>query len=187
MEVAHSACQAQQGTAGARGSMLPGRGCGLAPCEAVHTFWMQFPIDLVYLDRKKAHQEAGERCARVAALGLPLGAFGPRASGGHDPRDADCAWGHSGVFRGFRAACSPSDCCPQLYGFSTLKHFQDRHKVKPHLQSELSLRKFTLNALGDSTVILKCSRALYTMHVCLARFVYICLHREAICHWPRIE
>jgi hypothetical protein len=24
----------------------------ICPCEAVHTFWMRFPIDLVYLDRK---------------------------------------------------------------------------------------------------------------------------------------
>jgi uncharacterized membrane protein (UPF0127 family) len=24
----------------------------IRPCEAVHTFWMRFPIDLVYLDRK---------------------------------------------------------------------------------------------------------------------------------------
>ena len=24
----------------------------IIPCEAVHTFFMQFPIDLIYLDRK---------------------------------------------------------------------------------------------------------------------------------------
>jgi uncharacterized membrane protein (UPF0127 family) len=24
----------------------------IVPCEAVHTFFMQFPIDLVYIDRK---------------------------------------------------------------------------------------------------------------------------------------
>ena len=29
-----------------------GEGLWIVPCEAVHTFWMRFPIDLVYLDRK---------------------------------------------------------------------------------------------------------------------------------------
>jgi len=24
----------------------------IVPCEAIHTFFMQFPIDLIYLDRK---------------------------------------------------------------------------------------------------------------------------------------
>ena len=31
---------------------VPGEGLWIRPCEAVHTFWMLFPIDLVYLDRK---------------------------------------------------------------------------------------------------------------------------------------
>lgn len=30
----------------------PGEGLWIAPCESVHTFFMKFPIDLVYLDRK---------------------------------------------------------------------------------------------------------------------------------------
>jgi len=30
----------------------PGEGLWIVPCEAVHTFWMRFPIDLIYLDRK---------------------------------------------------------------------------------------------------------------------------------------
>lgn len=29
-----------------------GEGLWIVPCEAVHTFWMRFPIDLIYLDRK---------------------------------------------------------------------------------------------------------------------------------------
>ena len=32
---------------------MPGEGLWIVPCEAVHTFFMRFPIDLVYLDRKK--------------------------------------------------------------------------------------------------------------------------------------
>jgi len=29
----------------------PGEGLWITPCESVHTFFMKFPIDLVYLDR----------------------------------------------------------------------------------------------------------------------------------------
>jgi uncharacterized protein len=31
----------------------PGEGLWIAPCEAVHTFLMRFPIDVVFLDKKK--------------------------------------------------------------------------------------------------------------------------------------
>ncbi|HTP31004.1 MAG TPA: DUF192 domain-containing protein [Candidatus Acidoferrales bacterium] len=31
----------------------PGQGLWIVPCESVHTFFMKFPIDLVYLDRKR--------------------------------------------------------------------------------------------------------------------------------------
>jgi uncharacterized membrane protein (UPF0127 family) len=34
-----------------RQQLLPGEGLWITPCEAVHTFGMQFPIDLIYLDR----------------------------------------------------------------------------------------------------------------------------------------
>lgn len=30
-----------------------GEGLWIAPCEAVHTFGMKFPIDVLYLDKKK--------------------------------------------------------------------------------------------------------------------------------------
>ena len=35
-----------------RESLPPGEGLWIAPCESVHTFFMRFAIDLVYLDRK---------------------------------------------------------------------------------------------------------------------------------------
>jgi uncharacterized protein len=35
-----------------RESLLPGEGLWIAPCESVHTFFMRFAIDLVYLDKK---------------------------------------------------------------------------------------------------------------------------------------
>jgi hypothetical protein len=30
-----------------------GQGLWIVPCEAVHSFWMKFPIDVIYLDRKR--------------------------------------------------------------------------------------------------------------------------------------
>jgi len=33
--------------------LSPGEGLWIVPCEGIHTFGMQFPIDLVYLDRNK--------------------------------------------------------------------------------------------------------------------------------------
>ena len=51
MEVADSAAKRNKGLLG-RKCLAPGEGLWIRPCEAVHTFWMRFPIDLVYLDRK---------------------------------------------------------------------------------------------------------------------------------------
>jgi uncharacterized membrane protein (UPF0127 family) len=34
-------------------ALLPGQGLWIVPCEAIHTFGMKFPIDIVYLDRKR--------------------------------------------------------------------------------------------------------------------------------------
>lgn len=34
-------------------SLEPGEGLWIVPCPSVHTFFMKFPIDLVYLDKKK--------------------------------------------------------------------------------------------------------------------------------------
>ena len=43
-----------------RNRLAPGEGLWITPCEAVHTFWMRFPIDLVYLDRN--HRIKKVRC-----------------------------------------------------------------------------------------------------------------------------
>jgi len=52
MEVADNAAKRNKGLLG-RESLHPGEGLWIVPCEAVHTFWMRFPIDLIYLDKKK--------------------------------------------------------------------------------------------------------------------------------------
>ncbi len=56
--LAHSVEVAGHGAARRKGLLgrdgLPaGEGLWIVPCESVHTFWMRFPIDLVYLDRHK--------------------------------------------------------------------------------------------------------------------------------------
>ncbi len=50
LEVAGTARRRSRGLLGRQG-LEPGGGLWIAPCESVHTFFMQFPIDLVYLDR----------------------------------------------------------------------------------------------------------------------------------------
>ena len=51
LEKAHTAAARNKGLLG-RDSLPPGEGLWIAPCESVHTFFMRFPIDLIYLDRK---------------------------------------------------------------------------------------------------------------------------------------
>jgi uncharacterized protein len=51
LEVADSGPKRNKGLLGRKG-LDPGEGLWIIPCESVHTFFMQFPIDLVYLDRK---------------------------------------------------------------------------------------------------------------------------------------
>jgi hypothetical protein len=51
LEVADTSAARRKGLLGRE--LLPrGEGLWIAPCESVHTFFMRFPIDLVYLDRK---------------------------------------------------------------------------------------------------------------------------------------
>lgn len=50
LEVADRGQTRRKGLLGRHG-LAPGQGLWIVPCESVHTFWMQFPIDLVYLDR----------------------------------------------------------------------------------------------------------------------------------------
>jgi uncharacterized protein len=50
-EVAKSGGKRSKGLLGRKG-LMPGEGMWILPCEAIHTFFMQFAIDLVYLDRR---------------------------------------------------------------------------------------------------------------------------------------
>ncbi len=51
-EVADRGAKRSKGLLG-RNGLEPGEGMWIVPCEAVHTFGMRFPIDLVYVDSKK--------------------------------------------------------------------------------------------------------------------------------------
>lgn len=52
VDIADHGAKRRKGLLG-REMLSPGEGLWIVPCEAVHTFGMQFPIDLVYLDRNK--------------------------------------------------------------------------------------------------------------------------------------
>jgi uncharacterized protein len=51
-EVADTSGKRQKGLLG-RDSLPAGHGLWIVPCESIHTCGMRFPIDVVYLDRKK--------------------------------------------------------------------------------------------------------------------------------------
>ncbi|HEV2273864.1 MAG TPA: DUF192 domain-containing protein [Acidobacteriaceae bacterium] len=50
VELADSSASRRKGLLG-RAALRAGEGLWIVPCESVHTIGMQFPIDLVYLDR----------------------------------------------------------------------------------------------------------------------------------------
>jgi uncharacterized membrane protein (UPF0127 family) len=52
LEVADNGPKRNKGLLG-RERLDSGEGLWIVPCESVHTFFMRFPIDLVYLDRDK--------------------------------------------------------------------------------------------------------------------------------------
>jgi hypothetical protein len=57
LEAAHTGAKRRKGLLG-RDGLAAGEGLWIAPCESVHTFFMRFPIDLVYLDREKKIKKA---------------------------------------------------------------------------------------------------------------------------------
>ncbi|MDW8353862.1 MAG: DUF192 domain-containing protein [Bryobacterales bacterium] len=71
----------------------PGEGLWIVPCEAIHTFGMRFPIDVLFLDRQKkvlkvrSHMPRGRIAVCLWAhsvLELPAGAI---AASGTQPGD----------------------------------------------------------------------------------------------------
>jgi uncharacterized protein len=56
LDVANTSSKRNKGLLG-RECLSSGEGLWILPCPAVHTFWMQFPIDLIFLDRKNRIQK----------------------------------------------------------------------------------------------------------------------------------
>jgi uncharacterized membrane protein (UPF0127 family) len=83
LEVADTGTQAQQGIAWPK-ELAPGEGLWIVPCESVHTFFMKFPIDLVYIDRKNRIKKVVRNVVPHGALRMPLRAFDSRAACGHN-------------------------------------------------------------------------------------------------------
>jgi uncharacterized membrane protein (UPF0127 family) len=50
VELANTSATRRKGLLG-RDRLSDGEGLWIFPCESIHTFFMRFPIDLVYLDR----------------------------------------------------------------------------------------------------------------------------------------
>lgn len=51
-QVASTSATRRKGLLG-RQTFHQGEGLWIFPCESIHTCWMKFPIDVIYLDRKK--------------------------------------------------------------------------------------------------------------------------------------
>ena len=82
-EIAATASSRNKGLLG-RTSLTEGGGLWIVPCESVHTFFMKFPIDLVYINRRNIVKKV--RCNvrpwRISAcfsahsiIELPVGAI----------------------------------------------------------------------------------------------------------------
>jgi uncharacterized membrane protein (UPF0127 family) len=51
-DIADTSAKRQKGLL-AHEVLLPGQGLWIVPCQGVHTWMMKFPIDVLYLDRRK--------------------------------------------------------------------------------------------------------------------------------------
>ncbi len=60
VEVADRSATRRKGLLG-RDSLPAGEGIWIVPCESVHTFGMNFPIDLIYLDRNRRVKKVRSR------------------------------------------------------------------------------------------------------------------------------
>ena len=60
LEVAASGKERRRGLLG-REMLAPNQGLWIVPCESVHTFFMRFAIDLVYLDRRNRVRKVSRR------------------------------------------------------------------------------------------------------------------------------
>ena len=62
LDVADTAKTRNRGLLG-RDRLLPGEGLWIVPCQAIHMFFMRFPIDLVYIDSRKRVRKVRSKVA----------------------------------------------------------------------------------------------------------------------------
>ena len=56
-----------------RARLADGEGLIFTPCRGIHTYFMRFPIDLVFIDRVEGEGRAGwSGCASRCAPGAPI-------------------------------------------------------------------------------------------------------------------
>ena len=99
-----------------RDGLRPSAALDLAPCSSIHTAFMRFAIDVVFVDRD-GRAEDRARPGAVADRGLAAGACG-RRDGGRQPRASRPGGGRSSVpldgdvlcARGGPGRTSPSPC-----------------------------------------------------------------------------
>ena len=72
-------------------SLPPGQGLWIVPCEGIHTFGMKFPIDVLYLDRKKKVLKVRPHMGPQQNIALPVGLFSAGVAGRDDCRRSDPA------------------------------------------------------------------------------------------------
>lgn len=88
IECAGSSKERTRGLLG-RTVLAPGEGLWIVPCEGVHTFFMKFALDLIYLDRKHVVRKVVRNVApwrlsfcltAHSILELPVGAIDSSAT-----------------------------------------------------------------------------------------------------------
>jgi uncharacterized membrane protein (UPF0127 family) len=60
IDVANTSATRRTGLLGRKG-LEPGEGLWISPCESVHTFFMKFPIDLIYIDKDRKVRKVRHR------------------------------------------------------------------------------------------------------------------------------
>lgn len=73
VERAVTFCTRLRGLLGRR-SLEPGEGLQIEPCDGIHTFFMRFPIDVIFLDRSGVVLETREQLRPWRATRIVRGA-----------------------------------------------------------------------------------------------------------------
>jgi hypothetical protein len=110
LEVAGAGKKRRKGLLG-RESLNSGEGLWLIPCESVHTLFMRFPIDLVYLDREHRIKKV-RSCVGAWRLSACLSAHSVLELAAGTVRATETQRGDTLEFRP-AAVSGPSECATE--------------------------------------------------------------------------